>query len=269
MLPNLNGRGLFVFSDPGGAKPVLSLVQIIESNLDFYKIISDRNFSFYRDFYVDVSEPLLSVELEILDAKPDFLFVGTSYTSNIELRYVKEATKLGIKTYAFVDHWTSLRERFLLGNETVYPSTILVIDETAKKKAVDSGIPNDLIEVFANPYHLFIAQWKPSISKKLFFSQFNLKTDGKKIITYAPDPLSNVNGELIYGFDEISATKKLCESIKEMDENYIFLFKPHPNQNLTQIKKVISSRMVLLENDTDTNSLIYYSDLIIGFFSNF
>ena len=135
MTLNLSGRGLFVFSDPGGAKPLLSLAKSLENSLDFCKIVSDRSYSFFKDFNLEVSDSNLTVEKEIQLTRPDFLFVGTSYTSSIELRFIQEANRLGIKTYAFVDHWTSFKERFILNAQTVYPNVILVVDEAAKNKA--------------------------------------------------------------------------------------------------------------------------------------
>lgn len=269
MAINLSGIGLFVFSDPGGAKPLLSLVKKIKKSLNFYKIVSDRNYSFFKDFDLEVSNPILTEETEFKETKPDFLFTGTSYTSNIELRYIKEANRLGIKSFAFVDHWTSFNERFILNEETVYPTRILVVDETAKNKAIVAGIPQNILEVFGNPYHQFISEWKPSISKEDFFSQLGLNIIGKKFIIFAPDPLSNVNGEFEYGFDEVSGTQKLCESIKGHKETYVFLLKLHPNQNLDRIHKVVSKHFLILPTDVDTNSLIYFSDLVLGFFSSF
>jgi hypothetical protein len=269
MTLNLNGSGLFVFSDPGGAKPLLSLVKMLENQLSSFKVVSDRKYSFFKDFNIDVSEPIHSAQKEIQLTCPDFLFVGTSYTSKIELQFIKEANQLGIKTYAFVDHWTSFKERFILNWESVYPSVILVIDEIAKNKAIDDGIPNESIKVFGNPYHHFLAQWKPTIPKKQFFSQLGLNIEGKKIIVYAPDPLSNVNGKIEYGFDEVIATKMLCESIVGLNETYLFLLKLHPNQKLERIQESIISRFVILPENVDTNSLIYFSDLVLGFFSSF
>jgi hypothetical protein len=227
MALNLSGGGLFVFSDPGGAKPLLSLVKSLKNSLNFYKIVSDRNYSFFKDFDLEVSYSILTVETEFKETKPDFLFTGTSYTSNIELRFIKEANRLGVKSFSFVDHWTSFNERFVLNGETVYPAKILVVDETAKNKALESGIPENILEVFGNPYHQFISDWKPSISKDYFFSQLGLNIEGKKFIIYAPDPLSNVNGKFEYGFDELTATKQLCESIKGLNETYVFLLKLH------------------------------------------
>ena len=48
MVLKLKGKGLFVFSDPGGAKPILSYVAL--NKISNYFIISDRVYNFYTDF---------------------------------------------------------------------------------------------------------------------------------------------------------------------------------------------------------------------------
>ena len=45
--------------------------------------------------------------------------------------------------------------------------------------------------------------------------------------------------------------------------------KLHPNQNLQRIQEAITNHFFILPYDVDTNSLIYYSDLVLGFFSSF
>lgn len=266
---DLKGRGLFVFSDPGGAKPLLSYISKNISSFTFVKVLSDRKYDFFNAFNVKVDEPLNSIEMEFQLNNPDFLFIGTSYTSNIELVFLKEAKKRGIVSYAFIDHWTSLRERFILEGTEIYPDFILVIDERAKNKAIEASIPSYLIHIFGNPYYDFLLSWKPVVSRDTFFKDLNLDYNNKFIITYAPDPLSNVNGESEFGFDEISTSYKLCNAIKDLDDSFLFLLKAHPNQNVEKIKNVLSEKIILLPNNVDVNSLIFYSNLIIGFFSNF
>ena len=51
---SLSGRVLFVFSDPGGAKPCLALIKEYPG-LDF-KVYSDRYYSFYKDFGIEVNK---------------------------------------------------------------------------------------------------------------------------------------------------------------------------------------------------------------------
>ena len=47
-----NNRGLFIFSDPGGAKPLLAFIE--NHKLKDYKVISDRVYDFFLDFGINV-----------------------------------------------------------------------------------------------------------------------------------------------------------------------------------------------------------------------
>lgn len=264
----LKGRGLFVFSDPGGAKPLLALAEKLKSQLTAVKIISDRSYSFYSSFSNPV-EITTDVIQTINDFAPDFIVNGTSYTSTLELRSLREGISKGIPSFSFVDHWTSIKERFMLDGELVTPDTILLVDEKAKNLALDKGFESSQLVVFGNPYHQYLQTWSPAISKEAFLRGLGIEDLNKKFIVYAPDPLSNVNGIGIYGFDEISATKQILELTKLLRENYFLILNPHPNQALDRIQKLIGDQMLITPPGTDTNTLMYYADAILGFFSNF
>ena len=76
---SLKGKILFVFSDPGGAKPILSLIE--EKNIDTCLAVSNRSYSFYGDFktpvkIIETERPAL---LPVIQAKKETL----SYCINI------------------------------------------------------------------------------------------------------------------------------------------------------------------------------------------
>ena len=121
----LKGKGLFVFSDPGGAKPCLSFILL--NNLSNYIVISDRDYSFYSDFNINV---IISVEIEkyIIEFKPDYIFSATSYTSNIEKIAIKNAKINKIPSITYIDHSTNILDRFNLNNEFYLPDYVLVGD---------------------------------------------------------------------------------------------------------------------------------------------
>lgn len=268
-IPQLNGKGLFVFSDPGGAKPVLALAESLQEKLNWYKIISNRQYNFYSNFSVQVQESVTSAIEELKISNPDFLLTGTSYTSSIELEFIKAARNLSIPSYAFVDHWTSIRDRFSLAGEEILPDKILVIDEQAKQIAVEQGLEEKRLLVFGNPYHRFLEKWTPAISKDFFLRSLRLEDSAKKIILYAPDPLSNVNGINTFGFDEVTATAALKEAVNHrLDKEYKFVCNPHPNQKIELLKPFEDQSMIITPAGTDLNSLIFYADAVVGFFSN-
>jgi CDP-Glycerol:Poly(glycerophosphate) glycerophosphotransferase len=268
-IPQLNGKGLFVFSDPGGAKPVLALAESLQEKLSWYKVISDREYNFYSNFSVQVQQGVISASEELKISSPDFILTGTSYTSSIELEFIKAARALSIPSYAFVDHWTSIRERFSLAGEEILPDKILVIDEQAKQIAVQQGLEEKRILIFGNPYHRFLEKWTPAVSKEFFLRSLALEDAGKKIILYAPDPLSNVNGINAFGFNEVTATAALKDAVNnQLDKGYLFVCNPHPNQKIELLKPFEDQSMIITPAGTDLNSLIFYADAVVGFFSN-
>jgi hypothetical protein len=265
---DLRGRGVFVFSDPGGAKPVLALVKSLEHQLTDFLILSDREYGFFKDFGLEVIKPSSSKN-EIEDFNPDFIFTGTSYTSKIELNYLKEGKKRNVQTYAFVDHWTNIRERFNNDGEEILPDKICVIDDKAKQIGISQGLEDSRILIIGNPFQDYLRSWHPSISKELFFSTMGINVGNRRVLVFAPDPLSNVNGAEKFGFDETTVMDELASLIDAILVKYIFVFKPHPNQDMSRLNQQLLEKIVIAKQDVDNNSLIYYSDVIMGFFSSY
>lgn len=273
-----NKRVLFVFSDPGGAKPVLALTQQLKEIVSASKIVSDRQYSFFGDFEATVEGFEKGSESRIItDFNPDIIFTGTSYTSDIERSFISEGNKRGIKTISFIDHWTNFKERFTNStNETTYPAEVWVINEKAKQLAIQAGLPDTIIKISSNPYYQYLKNWKPELNREELFSSLNIPLQNK-IVLYAPDPLTNNGGKGFYGTDETEGLAMLVTALENIKEakNYSLIVKAHPNQNislfdnwLNSIESPVKSSIKILK-EGDVNPLIYYSDTIIGFFSNF
>jgi len=267
-LKNFSGIGLFVFSDPGAAKAVLAQITLIKEKLTKLIVISDRDYNFYKDFEIDVIVTSEKAEEIIEKEKPDFIFTGTSYTSKIELEYIKFANSKGLYTVAFVDHWTSIMQRFEYLNSYIFPNEVLVIDEKAKEFAINSGMASSIIKIFGNPYYRYLKNWKPKKTKAELYAQLGIKNNNK-LIVFAPEPLSNVDGKSNFGFDEIETTEKINTIINNLGFDFNFVLKLHPNQKKEKLLNVAGNRMIIADSSIDSNLLIFYSDLILGFFSNF
>lgn len=269
MLPELKGRGLFVFSDPGGAKPLLSLIKL-NSKIEEYLVISDRIYDFYSDFGIPVHKYRPNEEASLISRfNPDYIFTATSYTSKIEMKFIYAAKNKKIPTYSFIDHYTSYLERFYFNGVTEFPDFICVTDERAKGIGLKLNFLSSII-VTGNYYHDFLLQWKPSINKTDFFIASGIPLN-HKLIVFAPDPLTNAGGAEKFGFDELSVYCDLIKAFKKLSNiNFTFVIKLHPNQKSKNI--VVATEASGLDNiiygDTfHTNTLLYYSDLIIGMFS--
>lgn len=274
MMPFLqNCKTLFIFSDPGGAKPCLAMAESFAK--EDVMIISDRSYSFYTDFVNDVSLSSIDEMPSIIDNfAPTQVITGTSYTSKIELHAIKIAKKKGIFVSSFVDHWTKIKERFYIApNVLMLPDHILVIDEEAQKIAIESGLPAKKMVIIGNPYHIWLNNWQPKISRKFFLDSYGIKSTKSKLILYAPDPLSNINGIKEYGFDELGITKSLgifIDMNATFFNDYLILLKPHPNQNIVELEKILTTfdNILILPRNIGVNECIYFADIVIGFFSS-
>jgi predicted glycosyltransferase len=262
-------KGIFVYSDPGGARAVLAEAFFMKKNGLDVRVYSDRKYSFAKEFGLEVIEPLQSPDTIISEFNPDFIYTGTSYISDIELNFIAAAKKQGIKSIAIIDHWTSMKARFLRRDKLVLPDEIHVIDERAKSICMEEGIDAERIRVTGNPYHQYLKQWKPAEDKETFLEKLGIK-DNKKIVVYAPDPLSNVNGKERFGFDEITATAQIGQLLdKNAFHHLYFILKAHPNQNMSKIEMPERENIIVADDTVDSGTLMYYADLVIGFFSNF
>ncbi len=268
MLTDFTGRGLFIFSDPGGAKAILALVHLLKPHLDDFKIVSDRKYKFYSDFSFSVDLPPLNIIDQIDNYKPDFIFTGTSYTSKIELNYLHASKFLGVKCFSFIDHWTFFKKRFEINGRFEFPDKLFVIDNKAKQLAVAEGIDIRKILILENPYYEFIRLWKPELNKSDFMEVLGINNYKRNIVVIAPDPLSNLKQNEAFEFDEYEAINALSKIISHFPE-ITFILKPHPNQDLEKLKIYTHENMILVGADADANTLMYYSDIVIGFFSNF
>jgi hypothetical protein len=265
----LKGRGLFVFSDPGGAKPILTLADENIGSLTAIKAVSNRVYPFYKEFSTKVDTPDLSSN--IFDFKPDFIFTGTSYRSNIEIMYILAAKENGIPVYSFVDHWTNILGRFTNGLKTILPDIIFVLDKRAQDIAIEEGIKIEKISILPNPYHTFLRKWYPKYNKESFLIENKIPL-GNLIIVYAPDPLSYHGGIEKFDTDEKILSQEFSKVMAEIKskKNITIIFKPHPNQNIEYILPVLCDfeHDFLCLKDIDTKTLLYYSDIVVGFFSN-
>lgn len=264
------GKVLIVFSDPGGAKPLLSFVKLNNLEEKSY-IVSDRSYLFYKNFELEVHSTNNLTPNQILDRElPDYVITGTSYTSKIELEFLKATKEKGIVSYSFVDHYTNFIERFMISEtERVLPDTIFVTDQKAYDIAMTFNTGVNII-ISGNFYHEFLKEWVPQIDIHQFRKDLNI-TEKQKIMLFAPDPLSNVGGNEVFGFDELSVFKNIENILLNFPiDDFVLLVALHPNQNRNYILQSLSESKlnIIINSEFDLNYLIYYSDAVLSMFSN-
>ena len=272
MYLNLKGKGLFVFSDPAAAKSVLAFIKL---NKQFNEIlvISDREYDFYVDFGLLVTlYSKNSIEKIFKKFKPSFLFTGTSVNSSLEIFFIAYAQKNSIPSYSFIDHYTRFTDRFRLKKKLIFPDNICVLDQEGEKIAVENNF-NGRIIITGNLYLQYLKIWRPIESRDKFMLKNGIARK-HKLITYAPDPISNigVGGKGEYGLDEITVWNEIYNVLRRVDGNlFTFVLIVHPNQQSSKLEEMVlnsSIKNVLIAKKIHTTSLLYFSDVVIGIFSN-
>lgn len=268
-------RRLIVFSDPGGAKPCLSLAKKWQDS-DELLVCSDRCYAFFEIFGIPVRYCRGKDAHAIFqEFQPDFLYSGTSYTSLIELDFICEAKRRGIHTASFVDHYTGFDVRFGTAEARILPDEIHVLDEKAAALALEGGLPDSRIRITGNPYHEFLGSWRSRLTKEQVFQKLEIPLSDAKTILFAPDPLSNAGGAEKFGTDEVAILKLFLESLGEFGLPAQLLIKAHPNQSLDYLKTGLQNvpqnvevLLVTSEKDGFLNDLIQQTDLVVGMFSS-
>jgi hypothetical protein len=268
-------RRLIIFSDPGGAKPCLSLAKKWQDS-DELLVCSDRQYAFFETFGIPVRQcrgedaPAIFEEF-----RPVSIFTGTSYTSRIEMDFVREAAKLGIPSASFVDHYTGFDVRFGTEEARILPDEIHVLDEKAAALACEAGLPERRIRITGNPYHVFLRSWRSQLNKEEVFQQLGIPVSDTKTILFAPDPLSNAGGVEKFGTDEVGILGFLLKVLGEIENPILLLIKAHPNQSIDYLKNGLQSapknvRFFLIspQQDAYLNDLIQHSHFVVGIFSN-
>ena len=285
---DLQGRGIFVFSDPAGANSVLTL---IDNQLDEGRICSKDFFVFsnasgiypkqYDDIVrrIDFSEELGATIIKQI--KPTFLFSATS-NNDFEHKWRKVASSVNLKIISFIDHWTNYKERFTFNNETVFGDEIWVVNNKAKEEAINAGLPSNKIKVVENPYYLKVRSFIPKQSKTDFYDQLGIDTL-KKTILFISDDIkrsfpSDADGNCTLGFDEYTVLSDIFDSIDQIKTkidlgNFQFVVKLHPLDEINKFKSIIkkltlSNLNIISVQDCDPLTLNYYSDYVLGMFSN-
>lgn len=172
-------KGVYIFSDPGGAKPCLAFLLL--NKISNFKAISDRVYNFYNEFGINVScieETKLSNF--IYEYKPDYIFTGTSYTSNIEKIALKKGIDFNIPSFTYIDHSTNLEERFKLKDNCFLPTNILVSENKTKKNILENSFFESCsIIKINNPYLNYLRNWKPKFNRSIFFKNLNIEPKKK------------------------------------------------------------------------------------------
>ena len=286
----LQGKGIFAFSDPAGANSTLALIDNLlkcggKNNEDF--MVFTNSVGVFPHEYtnlVKIKDFSVKFYSEILDKfKPNYIFTATSnnnYEHNIRLLSKEKR----IKTIAFIDHWTSYFKRFTFNNKTLFPDEIWVINNIAKKEAIEAGLPEGKIFISGNPFYEKIRKFIPKVDKECFLRSHDLPVN-KKIIMFISERLresfpKDAKDNCALGFDEFTVLSDILNSFFQIYNKdlidfpkYLFLIKIHPREKMNKFDSLIKNRKynflnIEVRKKIDPLTINYYSDYVLGMFSN-
>lgn len=288
---NFGKRGIFAFTDPAGANSILAIIDDLIAqhqvpNKDFLVVTNNQGkydsfsypFVLNEEFSTEVAQGLID------SFKPDYIFTATS-VHQFEHEWRKISLDNKIFCFGFVDHWVLYKERFSFDRELVYPDEILVVNEVAKKEAIQEGVPEDRIKCFGNPYYGKVRKFKPIVKKVELFESHQLSIWKKTIlfvsesIRFCDDFPKNSKGISYLGFDEFTVLEDTLNTLRILSlqgenlSNVQFIVKIHPISPHDKFDALINSGQfdflnIKVIKNIDPLSLVYYTDLVVGMFSN-
>lgn len=282
---------LFFSRDPGAANCIIPVYQ---------KIINDSNYQvelFGKDFalekYIEeglqgenITEYKLKIEEKdikkfLQSRKYDLLVLGTS-VDIIERLLCKVAKEIGIKTVVILDNWMNYKERFVLEGEVYFPDFYCVMDDIAKREAVESGVPESIIKVTGQPYFETVFKRQNEISDEYKKGIKNkLKLNKEKVIVFASEPIkesADISNRL--GYDQIIIFKKFIDSLlkahnKYQDKDIAVILRLHPRNQANIFEELLekynlkSNIKIIIDRELNSQEAISISDLVVGMSSMF
>ncbi len=139
----------------------------------------------------------------------------------------------------------------LLGCNTIIDGrpTVLVMNELAKKNILKNNNKLTAVEVTGNPNF----EYRKKVNNNCLFA----KPNARYIISIFTQPGMPLGIKVI----------KSIASIVDEFPHFVFVLKPHPNENVCDYKELISENFLVI-TDYDANELISQSNAVFTFYSS-
>ncbi len=184
--PPLPEGTAFFASDPAGQRACLALAALTGATR--FPVMTNRACGFAPEYGVACRQ----IDSAEIPKGAQLVVCGTSHpdsSERFELGVLAAAGARGVRTVAFIDHWTNLRLRFETADGGLtLPDEIWVVDAHAAKLCVQANLPRDRLRVVGHPALHHLRRARPTEPQRSALRQkINL---GARTILYAPDPLT-------------------------------------------------------------------------------
>jgi len=163
----------------------------------------------------------------------DALFFGTGWQEKIEREFVKEAKLSGIPSFAFLDHWSSYRERFDYPDKSWrrnLPNYVVVSDKKAEQLAKQFALAEVL-----RVDNFYLKKQVERIHQEEVFPTDNLLFLSEPTQEVA---LSTYADENYWGFTQYSALEEILNNFEKFECKGLHI-RLHPSQEKHNYAKVL------------------------------
>lgn len=250
-------RILYSANDPGGANAIAPIVEALLKRGDQCEglLTGPACDSFSRRSISFTDATAMSDEaLQAAFGKfaPDILLAGRSVGIQVDKRLLHIARGRNIPSVYVLDFWNDYASRFSASDKDMgyLPTIICVMDELAKREAIEDGVPAERIRVTGNPH---LDRMTEGISRD--------REDPHSVL-FTSQPIRDVDGAK-YGFDEYAALEQI---IRVLPVGLRLAIRLHPKDDRHKYDHYLVDRVAIADSLTLEEALSR-SGLIIGMFS--
>jgi hypothetical protein len=224
---NFGKKALVVSHDSGGAECLSSY--LLKNRINFKAYLKGPA---KKIFLGKFKKKLKIVNFKNALKNIDHIITSTSWSSNIEKKFILKAKKKKIKTISILDHWINYKERFIYREKLVLPDKILTLDAYAQAIA-KKNFPFVKIYKIENDYIKdFVKKYKKNPKKKYFL--------------YLSEPLNNFFSTLLdenkLDYDEFDALKYFLKNFKKIfNYNMPICIRLHPSDHKNKYNKIVKN----------------------------
>jgi len=237
-------------------------VMVFAAGKSFLKWREDKNLEL---LLLEDSIPPSELKGLIEREGPDLIFTGTDPQSFFDYNFRRIGNANNIKVASILDYWSFYKDRFFRSkneDKKSLPDYIFAIDEMAKLGLVECGIDSMKINVMGSPSY-------QALHKKYFLAQ--KKNTHSARILFLSQPIHRLHGKKL-GFTEGDSLNSFIRVLNSSGVDYRLDVKPHPRENLKEIKRYVQGESLektfFLDPHSDLYSGIYKYGLVAGIVSS-
>jgi len=241
---------LVVSHDAGGGNILSSLIKKYHRNFNWITCVSGPAKKIFLKNRINLLADQISFKYKDIKSvlgfsKPDLILTSTSWESDFDINFIREARKNNIKTSSFLDHWCNYKERFdyPANWKKNLPDFIFVGDKWAYKIALKNGFPQKKLLQVENPYleEIFKQSKKTKWKKKNDDNKIRMLYVSQPVFSHAKKKYKNPN---YWGYTEYKIIDDLLKILNQnTTETQLKLkIRLHPSEDINKYSNLLRNQ---------------------------